>query len=168
LALFVTGVTVVSVDRPGESPRGMTANAFMSGSLAPPLVVVSIARSARLHAALTTNDRFGITILPEALEREGRRFAGMPIGTDEPAPDFTMCAGVPVLAKGLACLANRTVDTHAVGDHTLFIGEVLAVRIGDAEAPPLGYHRSRFAQVHCLDEAPMLPLDPWTGGALWG
>jgi flavin reductase (DIM6/NTAB) family NADH-FMN oxidoreductase RutF len=168
LSLFATGVTVVSVAVPDDQPRGMTANAFMSGSLAPPLVVVSIAHRARLHAALSARGRFGVSILPEALEREGRRFAGMPVAPDVPAPEFTVHAGVPVLTNSLACLVNQTVDTHVVGDHTLFVGEVQAVLLGDVEEPPLGYHRSRFARVSRLDDAPGGLLDPWLGSAVWG
>src|SRR5271156_6625102 len=62
MASFVTGVTVITTQLRGEI-RGMTANAFMSGSLDPPLCVISVALKARMHAFLLEADHFGISIL---------------------------------------------------------------------------------------------------------
>ena len=45
---FATGVTVITAEADG-GVRGMTANAFMSGSLAPPLRIISVAKKAKLH-----------------------------------------------------------------------------------------------------------------------
>src|ERR1700684_1762820 len=59
---FATGVTVITVDS-REGPHGMTANAFMSGSLTPPLCVVSIAKRAHTHAMVSAAGRFGVNIL---------------------------------------------------------------------------------------------------------
>jgi flavin reductase (DIM6/NTAB) family NADH-FMN oxidoreductase RutF len=59
---FATGVTVITMDDGGE-PRGMTANAFMSGSLTPPLCVVSIAKRAHTHDRVRAAGRFGVNIL---------------------------------------------------------------------------------------------------------
>ena len=64
---FATGVTVITAEAEG-GVRGMTANAFMSGSLTPPLCVISVAKQARLHGALTAAGHFGVSIW-----RKGRR-----------------------------------------------------------------------------------------------
>jgi flavin reductase len=87
----------------------MTANAFMSGSLEPPLILVSIRAKARLHATLTRAGAYGVSILPVTLERDARRLAGLPVAEDEPAPEFTWLDGVPVLAGALSWFVARGV-----------------------------------------------------------
>ena len=62
MASFVTGVTVITTQVRGEI-RGMTANAFMSGSLEPPLCVVSVGKKARMHTLLLESGHFGVNIL---------------------------------------------------------------------------------------------------------
>lgn len=75
LGRFATGVTVVTVARP-EGPHGMTANAFLSVSLDPPLVLVSVDRRARMHAYLAEATRYGVSILARDQEIAARHFAG--------------------------------------------------------------------------------------------
>jgi flavin reductase (DIM6/NTAB) family NADH-FMN oxidoreductase RutF len=66
MGLLVTGVAVITARDPETGqPRGMTANALMSVSLTPPLVVVSVRRGARLHAVLRRAGAYGITLLGE-------------------------------------------------------------------------------------------------------
>ena len=57
---FATGVTVITTEARGEV-RGMTANAFMSGSLEPPLCVISVAKRARIHPLLVEAGHFGVS-----------------------------------------------------------------------------------------------------------
>src|ERR1700693_111581 len=64
LGSFATGVTVITVDYEGQV-QGMTANAFASVSLDPPLVLVCVDHRARTHAHLHAKKRFGITVLAE-------------------------------------------------------------------------------------------------------
>jgi flavin reductase (DIM6/NTAB) family NADH-FMN oxidoreductase RutF len=170
LGLFATGVTVVAAIDPATGrPRGITANAFMSGSLHPPLIVVALRRQARAHGAVARAGAYGVSVLPESLEHEARRFAGLPVGDHEPGPRFAVRASAPVLAGALAWFAARVAGRHEVGDHTLFVGEVIDFGSHDPDAPALAYHRSAFARVVAADERPPLPIDAW-GGALdlWG
>jgi flavin reductase len=62
LGCFATGVTVITVDEGGEV-HGMTANAFSSVSLDPPLVLVCVGHQARTHAFLQAKKRFGVNVL---------------------------------------------------------------------------------------------------------
>jgi flavin reductase (DIM6/NTAB) family NADH-FMN oxidoreductase RutF len=160
LGLFVTGVTVVSIADPetGE-PRGMTANGFMSVSLEPPLVVVSLRNEARLRAPLEQAGAYGVTLLPAAREDDARRFAGMATSTHS-EPRWTDRDGIPVLEDALAWLTARVVDAHPAGDHTLFVGEVTALAAAHSDATPLTFFRSRFGALPDQGRAPA-PLDPW-------
>jgi flavin reductase (DIM6/NTAB) family NADH-FMN oxidoreductase RutF len=62
LGMFATGVTVLTT-RTQEQVHGMTANAFMSVSLRPPLVLVSVDRRARMSNLLHEGTRFGVNVL---------------------------------------------------------------------------------------------------------
>ncbi|MCP4384248.1 MAG: flavin reductase family protein [Hyphomicrobiales bacterium] len=75
MSRFATGVTVITVAADGE-PQGMTANAFMSGSLDPPLGVVSVARRARMHGYLSNATRFAVNILAAEQTDLANHFAG--------------------------------------------------------------------------------------------
>src|SRR6185312_6504868 len=77
MSSFATGVTVISTEAHGEL-RGMTANAFMSGSLDPPLCIVSVGKNARTHALLLDAGHFGVSILTQAQQRLSAHFAGRP------------------------------------------------------------------------------------------
>ena len=76
---FATGVTVVTVGY-GEHPHGMTANAFMSISLDPPLVLISVGQRARMNQHLELGVRYGVNVLSEQQEAISRHFAGRPMG----------------------------------------------------------------------------------------
>jgi len=139
MGTFVTGVTVVSVED-GERVHGMTANAFMSASLDPPLCLVSVGKRAHTHALIAAAHRFGVTVLAEHQLDAARHFAGL--RADALEFPFDTLAGAPVLAGGVARVAAILRASHDCGDHSLFVGEVVEVAIG--EHRPLVYHRGAF------------------------
>lgn len=141
LGRFATGIVVVSTRVDGV-PHAMTANAFMSGSLEPPLVLVSIGRKARIHDLLASASSYGVAVLTEDEERYSRHFSGQRAASLEPR--FMELGGAPVLAGGSARLGARIVHRYDCGDHTLFVGEVHALELGDA-AQPLVFHAGRYA-----------------------
>ena len=142
---FATGVTVVLADANGET-RGMTANAFLSGSLEPPLCVVSVAKRAHMHAHLAAAGKFSVNILAIAQENLALHFAGRPQPNDTP-PSFQRHNGVPLLAEtdSAAQLTAEVGATHDCGDHTLFVGRITWIRANDRT--PLLYHAGRFASL---------------------
>jgi flavin reductase (DIM6/NTAB) family NADH-FMN oxidoreductase RutF len=168
MGLLVTGVAVITARDPQTGlPRGMTANAVMSVSLTPPLVVVSVRRGARLHEVVRRARAYGITVLGEGQEHEARRFAGSSLAPGHSAPEFTERAGVPLLANGLAWVAARVSAAYPAGDHTLFVGAVIALAPERADDPPLAFHRSAFARVGPGPAAS--PLQAWGSGLdMWG
>jgi flavin reductase (DIM6/NTAB) family NADH-FMN oxidoreductase RutF len=118
---FATGVTVVTVGR-GEHPHGMTANAFMSISLDPPLVLVSVDQRASMNQHLSVGVRYGVNVLSEQQEAIGRHFAGRPV--DGLRLEFVWHGDTPLIEGCVAHVVARVVDVHPVGDHTLYIGHV--------------------------------------------
>jgi flavin reductase (DIM6/NTAB) family NADH-FMN oxidoreductase RutF len=170
MSLLASGVAVVSAADPGTGrPRGMTANALMSVSLEPPLIVVSVRRQARLHAAVRAAGAYGVTVLSEAQEPHARRFAGMAVPGDETLPAFSERGGVPVLDGGLAWIVTRVTDAHPAGDHTLFVGEITGLGTDRPGDPPLAFHRSAFARLTAVTPGHTIPLLAWqTGLDMWG
>jgi flavin reductase (DIM6/NTAB) family NADH-FMN oxidoreductase RutF len=160
LGMFATGVTVLTT-RVAEQVHGMTANAFMSVSLSPPLVLISIDRRARMGALLHEGTRFGVSVLEARQTGLSDRFAGR-TADDVPEPTFEVVHETPLVEGALAHLIARVVRSYWGGDHSLFLGQVEFARYG--EGRPLLFHGGRYER---LIEDPrvfsMLPpelLDP--------
>jgi len=145
---FATGVTVVTAEAEG-GVRGMTANAFMSASLSPPLCLVAVAKKARLHHALQATQHFGVSMLAQGQEAISQHFAGLAV--EDPEVLFEHLNGVPVLAGVSAVIAARIEARHECGDHSLFVGHVLGLR--DDELPPLVFHGGKYATLHYKKQA---------------
>ena len=137
---FATGVTVITADA-GDHVRGMTANAFMSGSLDPPLCLVSVRREAHMHAHLRAARSFSVNILAAGQEDYARHFAGRPVLGF--AATFASLAGVATLACASAQIAAEIAAEHDCGDHTIFIGHIRGMTAD--ERPPLLYHAGHYA-----------------------
>ncbi|MEU4805563.1 flavin reductase family protein [Actinosynnema sp. NPDC023587] len=148
MSRFATGVAVVTVG--GEHPHGMTANAFTSVSLDPPMVLCCVAHRATMHAAIGTAGRFAVSVMGGDQERTARYFADKrrPRGraqfdvVDWQSGPHT---GAPLLSGALAWLECELVRRHEGGDHTIFLGRVLGCRRGPDSRALLfydsGFHR---------------------------
>jgi flavin reductase (DIM6/NTAB) family NADH-FMN oxidoreductase RutF len=170
MAQLASGVTVIMVSDPATGqPRGMTASAVMSVSLAPPLVVVSVRRQAHLHDALARAGAYSVTVLGEHQEAQACRFAGLPAGERDEPPAFREADGVPVLSGGLAWLVARITAAHPAGDHTLFVGKVTGLGADQPRDPPLAFHRSAFARLAPLPPPAASVLHAWENiRDMWG
>jgi flavin reductase (DIM6/NTAB) family NADH-FMN oxidoreductase RutF len=132
LGAFATGVTVVTTGRgpTGNPPHGMTANAFTSVSLDPPLVLVCVDRDAVLHESLKKSGTFGISVLTSGQEDIARHFADTlrPLGDAQFASvDWTPGprTGAPMICGALARFECEVWRTYDGGDHTIFLGRLL-------------------------------------------
>jgi len=165
LSRFVTGVAVVSYQVDDEL-RGLTVNSFTSVSLDPPLILVSLARTAK---ALDHLGRVPFTInvlkasqFDVAMHFAGRPRAGLQVewlaGTDDLAP---------TLKGALATFQCRPWQVYDGGDHVLQLGEVAQADVsGDDE--PLLFDRGRFAMVglSLFDTPRVLEANPIAGGGI--
>src|SRR5262245_21536319 len=160
LGMFATGVTVLTT-RVGEQVHGMTANAFMSVSLRPPLVLVSIDRRARMGALLHQGTRFGVSVLEARQTGLSDRFAGR-VADDVPEATFEIVHETPLVEGALAHLVARVERSYWGSDHSLFLGQVEFARYG--EGRPLLFHGGRYEKLVSDSQfAPLLPrelLDP--------
>ena len=147
---FATGVTVVSHRRDGVA-AGMTANAFLSVSMDPPLVLVSVRRQSAFNDCMTVGDRYGVNFLAEHQQDLSAHFGGR--RNERLVPRFTDDDGVPLLEGSLAHIVARIVDIHPAGDHLLYVAHVESLRCG-GEAPPLIFYSGTYKQLRA-HEAPV-------------
>ena len=135
---FATGVTVVTTTH-RDTIHGMTANAFLSVSLRPPLVLVSLGRC-RMSEMLPRTGRYGVSVLASDQEQYAAHFAGQRVADSEPR--FVWENDLPLLEGALAHVGCRVVDVHPAGDHVLWIGEV--EHLYHREGEPLLFYTGRF------------------------
>ncbi len=142
LGMFATGVTVITT-RVGEQIHGMTANAFMSVSLQPPLILISVDRRAKMNALLREDARFGVSVLEETQTALSDRFAGREDSGHEQA--FEIVSETPLVEGALAHLIAQVVRSYWGGDHSLFLGRVEYARYG--AGTPLLFHGGGYGRV---------------------
>ena len=137
---WVTGVSIVTAAHDGKR-HGMTVNSFVSVSIDPPLVTVTLANTTRTHKLVSESGRFGVTILDIHQQTVSDRFAGrIPEDGDRfhGLEVFSLSGQVPLLKGGLAALECRVVHRYEMPHSTLFVGEVEQVWVRE-DGEPLVY-----------------------------
>jgi 3-hydroxy-9,10-secoandrosta-1,3,5(10)-triene-9,17-dione monooxygenase reductase component len=139
LAHWITGVTIVTA-RDGDRIHGMTVSAFTEVSLEPPLVLVCADVKSNTHPVIAAGKGFAVNILARDQEslsnkfaskkEEERRFEGLDCDVGR--------TGAPLIPGSVANLDCRLVAAHEHGDHVVYVGEVVEVRLNEKQ--PLLYH----------------------------
>jgi flavin reductase (DIM6/NTAB) family NADH-FMN oxidoreductase RutF len=144
LSHFASGVTVVTTEYKGRL-YGMTVASFASLSLHPPLVLICIEKSVKTHDAIATAQKFGISILSSDQEEISSRFASR---MEDKFSGIQMQRGelgVPLISGALTSLECSVYDQLPGGDHSIFVGEVVAAHT--REGTPLLYYRSGYREM---------------------
>jgi flavin reductase (DIM6/NTAB) family NADH-FMN oxidoreductase RutF len=141
LGRFGSGVTVIAVRAEGAD-YGMTASAFSSLSLSPPLVMVAVKKETRMHGHLEAAHGFTVNMLSENQEELSNRFAGGLVqnGAWTPWPkerdkfaDLAFergeVSGAALIDGSLVALDCTQHGTYDGGDHTIFVGRVEGSRL---------------------------------------
>jgi flavin reductase (DIM6/NTAB) family NADH-FMN oxidoreductase RutF len=143
MGLFATGVTVISYVVDG-TPASMTANAFMSVSMDPPLVLISVRKQSRFNDAMRVNVCYGVSFLAESQQAISAHFGGK----RDDSLDVPYITGreAPLIEGSLAQIVARTTAIHEAGDHLLYIGRIEHLRLGE-QRKPLVFYSGRYKQV---------------------
>jgi len=149
LGMFATGVTIITT-RVGEQVHGMTANAFMSVSLEPPLVLISVDRRTKMCSLLHEGSTYGVSVLCDSQSTLSDRFAGRP-GSEGAEPRFDLIHDTPLVEGALAGFVSKVVRSYWGGDHSLFLGRVEYAHTG--EGAPLLFHGGRYERLGSGDGA---------------
>jgi flavin reductase (DIM6/NTAB) family NADH-FMN oxidoreductase RutF len=153
LGRFASGVTVVTaVDGDGQD-HGMTATAFCSVSLVPPLILICVDHTATMDGVLAVIPTFAINVLSADQETLSRRFGTAEVKSGGMAEEERFIgigytrgvSGAALIDDALAHLECRVYERHQAGDHTIVVGEVEAAAVH--EARPLLYYRGGYAQL---------------------
>ncbi|MFI6206871.1 flavin reductase family protein [Streptomyces sp. NPDC051041] len=159
MSRLASGVVLVTAQEPPldpDDPRapagedvGMTATAFVSVSLDPPLVLISLREGSRMDDLLAEQPLWAVSVLSESQRHIAGRFAMKGRVSDRLLfQDLGYVrgghTGAPLVDGALATLECRTEQRVPAGDHTLVIGRVLAARTPSADAGPLTYFRGRY------------------------
>ena len=147
LGQFTTGVTIVTCLGPDGQRVGLTASSFQSLSLTPPLVLWSLRLASASLAAFAAAPTFAVNVLGEAQVDLSRRFASRVEDKFAEGAWSTGAHGAPVLAGCTAVFECALHSHQTVGDHELFIGEVLA--LSQSPVPPLLFQGGHY---HLLGE----------------
>lgn len=145
LGRFASGVTVLTSKTDAGDDHGMTASAFCSVSLVPPLVLACVDRSADMYRLLKVDSYFGVSILGEGQEALSRRFAELPTDRFDGIGYTRAESGVILLEDAIAHLECRCVARHKAGDHDIVVGEVEWADVGSGR--PLLYYRGGYTQL---------------------
>jgi flavin reductase (DIM6/NTAB) family NADH-FMN oxidoreductase RutF len=149
MARFATGVTVVAA-RQGPLLAGMTANAIASISINPPLMMASIGQRSETHGAITASHSFAVSVLSAGQRQladcfaQGTTAAKLQRFCDAPWHEGE--TGSPILDGAIAYFDCRLVARHPGGDHTIFVGEIVAAGF-DETAEPLIWYGARYRQL---------------------
>jgi flavin reductase (DIM6/NTAB) family NADH-FMN oxidoreductase RutF len=139
---FATGVAVITSAGPSGS-GGMTANALCSLSLDPLLALVCFENQARTLPIVRDARRFAVNILTADQEPLAGVFASkLPESEKLDGVPHRFEDGVPVIDGSLAWATCQLRELIAGGDHTIVIGEVLDMGLGDGE--PLLWFAGRY------------------------
>ena len=145
LGRFASGVTVLTMRDAEGKDHGMTATAFSSLSLEPPLVLVCVDRAASMAAPLEHATHFAVNLLSSAQEEYSRRFAEKESDRFAGVPLQRGVGGLPLVEGALAHLQCRVHARHPGGDHTIVVGEVLDAAAHDGDS--LLYSRGRYHRI---------------------
>lgn len=149
LAMFATGVTIVTARTPAGDLVGLTANSFNSVSLNPPLVLWSLSQAAGSMAALSTGSHYAINILAADQKELAERFASKREDRWKDVLFTEGSSGSPLLTGAAATFECFNRSRYEEGDHVIFVGEVerCSHRAG---AAPLLFHGGKFYTEHLL------------------
>jgi flavin reductase (DIM6/NTAB) family NADH-FMN oxidoreductase RutF len=143
---FATGVTVVST-LVGDEAWGMTANAVMSLSLHPTLVLVAIIRDNATDGYLKASRCFALNILSAEQEDLSIRFSGPGPRGFADLDAKTAVTGCPILVDAVAWVDCRVVEIHHGGDHELYLGEIVAGDTHEHDKKPLLFYSGKYARL---------------------
>lgn len=145
VGMVPTGVAVVTLP-PAACPHGVTVNSFDMVSLSPPRVSIALDNEGDAHEILqqTSIDGFCLNVLTAEQRRLGRHFADLSDLDESPFVTEsvrTVETDAPVFEASLAYVDCAVYDDYAVGDHTIYVGEVQSADVMNRAATPLTHFR---------------------------
>lgn len=147
LGRFPSGITVMTTVFAGQD-HAITASAFSSVSLDPPLVLVCVDRKNRFHEAVLGSGAWAVSVLAEPAQSAATWFAtrGRPLAgqLDKVEHRRGRLTGAGLVNEALAWLECQTWRVYDGGDHSIVVGKVLSAELAENVDSPLLYYRSHY------------------------
>ncbi|TFI54266.1 flavin reductase [Mastigocladus laminosus UU774] len=124
--LYICGV------KDGEQINGFTASWLMQSSFKPPLVVNCVNQKSISHQMIKNSGVFTISFLEEGQKELAQKFFKQMrrVGNKFEDVEFYLSqTGCPIISDSLGYIECQVVDAVMKGDHTVFIGEVIAAGV---------------------------------------
>lgn len=137
---FATGVTIILSENEHGEVRGMTANAFMSVSLDPKLILISVDNRANMKSIIEQAGKFSVNILADNQVNVSKQFAGQL--KEDIEIEFDLSHNTAVIEGSLVNIVCDVYDTVIEGDHTLFVGKVEHLTVN--EGNPLIFNQGKY------------------------
>ena len=147
LGAFSTGVAIVTGVTASGERLGMTVSSFNSVSISPPLVLFSVAHRAHSFAAWTQVPGYAVNILSQEQEAISNRFARPLVDKWTNTLVFDGDTGVPLLPNALAAFECEAHARYEGGDHEIFVGRVIALRMSPLKQQPLVFFGGRYRRI---------------------
>ena len=144
MSKFATGVTVVTTAVDGQH-HGLTVSAFCSVSLSPPLILVCIEKTAQAHERMLQAEKFVVNFLAADQKAISEVFADPRATSSQRFQQIEMEtreSDIPVIAGSLGFIECRKQAAYNGGDHSIFTGEVIDLRLSGKRHPLLYYDRA--------------------------
>ena len=143
---FATGVTVITSVRSSGELHGLTANAFTSVSLVPPLLLICVDKKAESYPCFEESKVFTVNILAADQEALSRRFSTSGGNKFEGVSYRIGGNGAPILEGTLAYIECKVTSTIDAGDHTMYVGDITQAETPH-EGKPLLFFRGGYREL---------------------
>lgn len=149
MGYFATGVTVITTKDKEGKPFGLTANAFTSLSLNPPLLLVCIDKAVQCYSCFEESKVFAVNVLSEEQEELSYRFATKGIEKFSGIKWHMGENGVALLDGAIGYIECKVANSYDGGDHTIYVGEIVyAFASGDR---PLIFFKGQYHRLPSED-----------------
>jgi flavin reductase (DIM6/NTAB) family NADH-FMN oxidoreductase RutF len=139
---FATGVTIITTVNKEGQLHGLTANAFTSVSLEPPLLLISVDKKAESWPAFEESKVFTVNILGDDQEALSRKFAVSGGNKFDGVAYRRGANGAAILEGALAFIECTLYAAYEGGDHSLYLGEIQEAAV--REGKPLVFFRGGY------------------------
>lgn len=147
LGRYPTGVAIISARGEDGKLVGLTANSVTPVGSDPVRLAWSLGVESRTRAVFEEASYFSVNVLASNQISVARQFASSMADRYE-GIDYVAAGSqsLPKIHGAIAWYVCRRTDTTEVGDHVMFIGDVVESELADGA--PLLYFAGRFAQFH--------------------
>ncbi len=142
MGLFATGVTVITTKDATGKLFGLTANAFSSLSLDPPMLLICVDKGVDCYNCFEESKVFAVNFLSLAQEELSTRFATKGIEKFAGLSYSLGELGVALLDGALAHFECTVAHAHEGGDHTIYVGEIQ--RLVTSPGEPLLFYQGKY------------------------